>query len=226
MDLLSLIMEIRYRQRTLLVFDDKRQKIFKLITGKDPQNSPSDVIQGAEYRDEPTRTRVLLEENRFAAAVEEDNIDEANKRLFEVIGNIYNEIDYQSNIINRIGVRTQWVSCWNESFASLLNRYKKVFYKPNSLLTKATDIAVHFTLIDESNKINFTTGPMKPQQGQTLLVFKNRNLPHDFIYTDVDYFCENVQTYDLEKIKQFITLSIKFGKDRASETVGLITDVK
>ena len=220
MEILSLILEIRFSKNASLIVDDKRQKLVELIVGEPPKDKPPDAPKiGMVLNDSKTKTRIVVEENRIAISVEQPDIDKAKKRLVEILKIVYDQIGYKDLPVLRIGVRTQWVCPWNDSFTSLLNHFKNIFYTDNSLLKEASDVGIALTFNDGEAKVNYSCGPMKPTQGKTFLVFNDGQLPHDFTFIDVDrYKTEDQKTFDPTSIKMYITDSISYEKSRAEET--------
>ena len=224
MEILSLILEIRFGSKTPLIVDDKRQKLVELIIGKPPKDKPPDTPKiGMALNDVASKTRVIVEESRVAISVEQSDIEKSKKRLLEVLKTIYKQVDYKTSPVWRVGVRTQWICLWKDSFTSLLSCFREKFYANNSLLQEAVDVGIALTLEDGQFKVNYSTGPMKPEQGKQLLIFKDRQLPHDFIFIDIDrYSIDDKKTYEIESIKQFIVDSITYGKSKAEETERLL----
>lgn len=224
METLSLILEIRFSDKTPLIIDDKRQKLVELIVGEPPKDKPPDVQKvGMALNHSKTKTRVVVEENRLAISVEQPDIEKAKRRLEETLEIVYDQVNYKDSPVSRIGVRTLWVCPWNESFTSLLAHFRKAFYKDNSLQKKASDVGIALTFNDGQAKVNYSCGPMKPVQGKGFLIFKDRQLPHDFTFVDVDrYEVETQKTYDVSSIKKYITDSIAYGASKVKETENLL----
>jgi len=224
MEILSLILEIRFSDKTPLIIEDKRQKLAELILGEPPKDKPSDAPKiGMVVNHLKTKTRVVVEESRLAIGVEQSDIKKAKKRLEETLKIVYDQVSYKDSPVSRIGVRTLWVCPWNESFTSLLTSFRKAFYKDNSLLKQASDVGIALTFDDGQAKANYSCGPMKPIQGDGFLVFKGRQLPHDFTFVDVDKYKIEVQrTYDIGDIKKYIANAITYGMDKAKETENLL----
>lgn len=225
MDILSLIFEVRFKQNTPLIKEDKRKRLVEIVIGKKPKKEPPKEISTVEVNHLPSKTRAVIQENRLAIAIEKSDVSQAKERLFELLEDIYREIDYKENSIARIGTRTQWIRPWDGSFTSLMGRYKEIFYQDCSLVEESSDIAIVFTFKDNGCKVNYSSGPMKPDEAKGRLVFKERNLPHDFIFIDVDrYATESPPDNNLRAIKQFISASIEYGLSKANETVEILLE--
>lgn len=225
MDILSLIFEIRFKENTPLILEDKRKKLAKIVMGEEPRKKPPKERMAVEVNHLPSKTRAVIQENRLAIAIEESDASQAKRRLFELLRDIYREVDYKDNPIVRIGTRTQWIHSWDGSFTSLMERYKAIFYQDCSLVEESSDIAIVFTLEDNGCKVNYSSGPMKPEEAKVRLVFKERELPHDFIFIDIDkYATENPPDNNLRAIKQFISASIEYGSSKANETIEILSE--
>lgn len=224
MEILSLILEIRFSKNASLIVDDKRQKLVELIVGEPPKDKPPDAPKiGMALNHSKTKTRVVVEENRVAISVEQPDVEKARKRLAETLKIVYGQVNYKDLPVCRVGVRTLWICPWNESFTSLLSHFRKIFYADNSLLEEALDVGVALTFNDGDAKVNYSCGPMKPTQGESFLVFKDRQLPHDFIFVDVDrYKIVDQKTYDFNFIKKYVIDSITYGMSKAEETKSLL----
>src|SRR5258708_38921698 len=103
--LLLLLLEVRFKDKTPLIEKDNRVEFIEQITGQSVQ-PPANAMQGLDFNHQPTRTRIVLEENRFALAVQIDNESLAKERLFEVLSKIYHDFHYKGSEILKIGVRT------------------------------------------------------------------------------------------------------------------------
>ena len=59
MEILSLILEIRFSKNASLIVDDKRQKLVELIVGEPPKDKPPDAPKiGMVLNDSKTKTRI------------------------------------------------------------------------------------------------------------------------------------------------------------------------
>jgi len=224
--LINLILGIRFSGKTPLIEKDNRVKFVREVTGEEVQ-SPPNVSQGVRVDHKPSKTRVVLEENNLVIIVESEDENSAKQRLFTVLNRTYGDFAYKDNSISRIGVQTRWMEAWNSSFTSLVAKYKEVFYKENVLLSESFDVAVSFTLKDEdSYKVNYVSGPMKPDQGKTLLAFGEVAFPHDFILVDIDRFSDTNLggVNSVSEIKKMVTASLAYGRTKAEQTVGLLTE--
>jgi hypothetical protein len=226
MEILSLTLEIRFKQNTSLTADGKIKKLVEIVTGKSPKEEPPAGTMMVEIGDNPSKTKVIIQGNRIAIAVEQPNASQSKERLIELLKSIYKEVNFEENSIDRIGVRTQWIQEWNGSFTSLMEKYRAVFYQKCSLVNEASDIAVSLTLEHDNYKVNYNSGPVRSNEAkEKWLVFKERNIPHDFILVDIDrYASENVPTNNLIAIKQFILDSIKYGQNKTTETINILTE--
>lgn len=223
MEILSLVFEIRFKQNTPLMVGDKRKKLAEIVIGETPKENPPKETMAMEVNHPPSKTRVIIQENRIVIIVEQPNISQAKERLIKLLGNIYREVDFKENSIARIGTRTQWIQEWSSSFTSLMEKYKDVFYQDCSLVKEASDVAVFLTLKHNGFRINYASGPMKPNEAKERLMFKERNLPHDFIFIDIDRFTtEDTPDNNLGDIKGFILNSIEYGQNKASETINIL----
>lgn len=223
MELLTLILEIRYKQLEVSDVDDKRVELVELITGEKPKKPPGRLAKGMVINHETTKTRVVIEENRIAVSVEKPDISEAKSRLSEVLTFIYRKFPYKDREIIRLGARTNWIWPWSQNFTSLVSRFKEIFYKESSLSANAFDVGLPLIFKEENYRVNYSAGPMKPNQGKSFIIFKNRNLPHDFLFVDVDNFVMDEPIDNrLVNIKNFVTSSIVYGQEKAEETVSLI----
>lgn len=224
MTILGLILEIRFRNKTKLVQDDRRQNIHALISGNQPENPPPDTSAGMNMINTAQRTNVVVEEGRIAIQIEGTDHQVIQRRTLEVLGILYDQADYKDNKIVRIGVRTKWIGTWDQSFAKLYERYKEVFYNDNSILDRSVDIAVNLTLEDNGYRVNFISGPMKPEEGLSQVLFKDRDFPHDFIFVDIDRFdISGSYSNTLASIKRFFNESVKYGKDISEDVYDLLT---
>lgn len=222
MELLILIADIRFKPLEDLSSVDKRVELYKFITGASPTNPPKQTI-GLELDHEPTKTRVVVENDRIALSVEYAAPLRSKKRLFELLSFIYKKFPYGSREIVRLGVRTEWISSWNNNFSSLVNKFKATFYRETPLTNDASDVGLPLIFNSEGFQINFSTGPMKPEQIKSFIRFKNRSLPHDAIFVDIDRFNkENTVNNGIAEIKDVISASIEYGQNKAIQTVSLI----
>ena len=225
--LINLILGIRFSGKTPLVKEDNRSKFIEEVTGQSVPPPPNMPQQGVSVNHNPSKTRAILQENNLLILVELEDEDSAKQRLFTVLSRIYSDFPYKNNSIIRIGVQTRWMQEWNSSFTNLVAKYKDIFYKENSLISEASDVAVTLTLKDENAyKINFASGPMKPEQGKGLSVFGEIDFPHDFIMVDIDRFSETnlKEINSVTEIKKLVTASIIYGKTKAEQTVQLLTE--
>ena len=116
-----------------------------------------------------------------------------------------------------MGARSIWVKQYNNSFTSLLDIYKKSFYRQCSLVKNSQDVAVCLTLKFQNDKVNFTTAPInKKQLASQVLRFK-RNLHHDYALVDIDRFTDNFKN-EQKKITKFLRESLSFAQEKATET--------
>jgi len=224
MEILSLIFEVRFEQKASLIVNDKRQTLIELITGNPPKTKPPDAPQmGMALNHKQSKTRVVTEENRLAISVEFSQIPEVKEQLIKTLDLIYGEIKYKNCSITRIGMRTKWMSAWNRNFTSLLKSFKEQFFLDNSLLQDSSDVGVALTLADNGFKVNYSAGPMKSEQGKLHLIFKKRELPHDFVFIDIDRYKESGEIENsIVAIKGFISDSITYGENKAKETVEIL----
>jgi len=219
MKLLSIIFAIDFVKSQNLVLEKNKADFLKFLsqgsfdTNKLPQ-------LGLDINDEKTRTKVILNEEKIAIAVEHDNIENAKQRLTEVLTYIYDHYSYSEKIISRIGLRTQWQEEWPSSFTKLVTKYKEIFYKKNIIVDSSIDVAVNLTLSDGSYRVNFVTGPMKKDQGEGLLIFKDRQLHHDFVFVDLDRMATSHKN-DLDNIVDFSEKSITYEIMKAKEVMFL-----
>jgi hypothetical protein len=223
-NLLLLILEVRFKHKTPLIEKDNRVQFIEKISGK-PVKQPPNAWQGLDFNYQPLRMRLVLEEERFSISVQIDEEESAQDRLLEMLSKIYRDFQYKNNEIKRIGVRSIWFSDWNSSFTNLVNKYKNIFYKDNTIVSESTDVAVNFILKDKDlYKMNFISGPMKPEQGMDQLIFKDISLPHDFIFVDLDrYKLEGLSNINsAQDIKKVVLESLDYEQSKAKQTVQLL----
>lgn len=221
MELLNLIFEIRFKKNSFnVLLDERKSDIFELVTGEKPKNFPK---EGFRIDHSNSKTVVVIEEDRVAISVEQDDIETAKERLTALLLNIYGQFNFASKEIIRLGARVQFMEPWQSSFTNLVSKYKSAFYSNNSLVEKSSDVALPLTFIDNNCRVNFISGPMKPDQGKGFLVFKERSLPHAFIYVDIDrVLTEGVSKKDISEISQYISDSINYSQEKAQETINLL----
>lgn len=221
--LVTVIFEVRYKNRTPLIVDDKRINIVRQITKEEPSNSPKkNPILGLVLNHSQTKTRVVVEENRIAISVELDNEKESLSRLLESFEIVSNEVAYGGLEIDRLGLRTKWIYPWDGNFTKLLNLYKKNVYRDNPIINESSDIGVALNFEEDNYKVNYSSGPMKPAQAKTLLRFKAANLPHDFIFVDIDRYLENSPSQTFKKLVAFSGDSFDYGRNMANATVSFV----
>jgi hypothetical protein len=174
------------------------------------------------FNHEGTKTVLVMEEGHVAISVESMGVEDSEKRIKEILADIYKNFPFDKKEIARIGVRIQWINEWESSFTKLLSKYKSIFYKDVPILNESSDVAVHLTLKDGACGVNYITGPMKPDQAKMFINFKDRKFPHDFIYVDIDRFLVDTKvSNDINSLNDFISKSVVYSKSKATETISL-----
>jgi hypothetical protein len=223
MKLLSLTLEIRYKNNIQLIeVNDPRQKFIESITDIKVL-PPPELSQGVQHNDIKTKSFVAAEPSRLAIVCEQDNEDKAQERILNILKEAYARFKYKDAQIARVGVKSIWVETWNNNFTSLVKAYKEKFYQQNELLTESDDVAVNLTLKDDGCKVNFVSGAMKPEQGKTFVIFKEIELPHDFIFTLVDKYDEGgIIENKYTSIKEFFLNSTNYGRLKTNQVTELL----
>ena len=201
-------------------------RLFKEITGKktevlDP--AKSNVTGGFNFTDPQSKLTTIVEVNRIAISTEIENNTQEDviKKSLKVL---YSNFEYKELDIQRVGVRTMWVLPYSKSFTDLMTHYKNNFYNSsNPLVSESTDVAVSLSLEDHDNKVNFNSGPMKPEQLKTVFLKFGTNveLPHDFIFADIDRYTTSLTNKETD-LTNYIRDSIEYGSKKMLELEQII----
>lgn len=224
MEVFSFVFALDFKKDTAPVLEKKKADFLDFFSkGKfDKSKLPQ---MGLNVNDVQTKTICILEEQKIAIGLEVNDVEEIKVRVAELLERIYTDFAYSGKEILRIGARVQWMHPWESSFTKLVEQFKNSFYLSNSLVNESSDVAINFTLNDRDSKVNFIAGPMRPEQGKDLLTFKERHLPHDFIFIDVDRYKTTLHN-DVASIKGFIANSIEYSKTKADETINSLIPSK
>lgn len=216
MELLKTIVELRYKDpASQFTFIDG---IIQAVGGMPPTN-PKTVLGGSlQIRLKGRKAFVLVEPQRFGLNFEEEvSQDELIKLTNEV--NSY----MHWNDVSRMAVRTFWIK-EVQSFDELTRKSKEVFFKQNSLLEVAIDIAFPLTFQHGESKVNYNYGPMKKEEAirQWLNFPDQEDLPAYFAFVDVDYFSFPDRIFSRKHFSEFLDTALEFGKEKAELTYSLL----
>lgn len=222
-ELASVILELRFTSSANLIqIKDVRPEILKKITGEKPPEPPKQQISGGlSFNNQRQMLRVVIEPSRIALSVENKNVKEAISIIQNCLKTTYQNTDYQSLKIQRIGARSVWLNQFNSSFTSLLEIYKKKFYQNNPLVSESKDVAVCLTLESSGSRVNFITAPINKKQLEKQILRFERNLNHDYAIADIDVISENLENIE-RVIAEFLKESISYGEKKAQETFNYI----
>lgn len=224
MESINFIFAVNYKGMTPIALEDKKLSFLGAVFGGQPKEIPQ---SGMRFNHAETKTVLVMEEGQIAISVEAMSVEDSEKRIKEILADIYKNFPFDKKEIARVGVRIQWINEWGSSFTKLLSEYKGIFYKDVPILNESGDVAVHLTLKDGGCGVNYITGPMKPDQAKMFINFKDRKFPHDFMYVDIDRFLVDTKIKnDLDSLNDFIGKSIEYSKLKATETVDLFNKNK
>lgn len=216
MKLAKFVLEIRFKEagRPFNWRETLMQSIAGPIPIQQPQNRINEVI---ELTLTDQKAKIVLENTRLILGIEScDDTEELKRLVNKLIERVFNNVDWKKTL--RTGIRTVWLESIEDTFENLVNKLKTKNFISNPITDSAADIAVSFTLVDGSNRINYNAGGMKKEEVAQRYTINTENIPNVALVTDVDYFSETEMNFSKNNIKDFVNTALIYSQNKANQT--------
>lgn len=226
MRLIKAIAEVRYKD--IPPGDDFNKKLQTFV--KTISTSPFPITNlnstsAVQLGDANTKTIKLISPNKSGI---DKFFPESEEEAVTTLVNFLRQVNEVVSIrsITRIGVRGLWIKETSMSMATLVNTYKKKFFKENQLVSSAVDVAISFTIKDERSLVNFNSGPVLKQQ--LIDLFFNPNpttnidIPEKLVLVDYDNFLSKSQNFNTQMIKEFTNNALTKGRQAAEDIANIL----
>lgn len=130
--------------------------------------------------------------------------------------------------LERIGVRSKFCYCYENTFDNLLTNFVTRYYNLTSeaqkiVKAKIVDIGAPLNFEDENGYFNTLCGPMKKNQIREFMTNLNESdLPEISLYYDIDYFKNPSQKMSIDNIVNLIKKFSEISWERYSQIKNLI----
>ena len=219
MESIRVIVELRFK-KPAKKYEFVKEIVNIIAPGKFPSIDP--IKEGTRLAIEEEKTSVILENSRVAISIEQpQDFDAAILKIKNTLTAINGELNWDDLL--RIGVRTYWGKPVSLSFESLCGKFKTHFFKEDTFVSEAKDVAIPLTFDDDGSTINFNFGPMKKEQlAAMMLEFKHDSLPSKLAFVDIDYYSLNPGKYSEEMLSTYLDKAIAFSKEKSEESVSFL----
>jgi hypothetical protein len=227
MNLSKLVVELRFPSSVPDVFKFREKVLSGFIKdiGKVPNTN-----DGIDFLIKSRLLKVFAQTTRAGAEIVIPTSHQyAIDNILKVLKQLSNNL--QLTQIDRIGVRSFWITSSDKSIDDLVSNYKTSFYNSKiHLISGAKDLALVLSLTDRERKINYNSGPLEKSQLLSILDVNNNKygeeatriinlLPNRGILVDFDYFLEKKQKYSTDLLNSFMREAVNIGRQIADDTI-------
>jgi hypothetical protein len=216
MELTTLITEIRYT-KVPNTFQNK-EALLSSIAEKEVRFPSPNVEEKLVLSDNGKNIRLLIGKSRTSFEINQPKTPESAKNTcLGYFDRAQKNLKWENLV--RIGVRSFWIKETKLSLEELIEKVKKTFYKTNTIMGNAVDVAVDFTLKEEQDKINFNLGPMSKEQliAQFLppATFDVSKIPEVFSFVNYDLYTLGSLHYSKELLENYVTRGLEKSRNTA-----------
>ena len=194
----------------------QREAIFESITGEKSKESISP--DGMNINIEKKKTTITIRNNKTSFFIEGiESEKQANTFATYLFNKTKRALDWSE--IQRVGIRTFWISPVRINFFELVRRFKERFFNPDNIIVQnSVDVCALLDFKDNERIATYRVGPMeKTQLEQRFMIFKKGgDFPDQFIFVDVDLGFVDAEAND--DIDDMLRTAINFSKNKALQT--------
>jgi hypothetical protein len=219
MDLLQLIVELRYSERLRLF--RPYAELYRSLTEKELPEKET-PLPGFELNISEKRMLIRVDPTHTAIVLGDvPNIGYCTDNIMAVFRKI-NELVNLPPLV-RLGARSYWIQESEFDFKKLVSTYKQILYKPSSIVEDSVDVGISFKLRDGKCTANVAFGPMELSQLEKMFIFKPAKLPKVVSFLDIDYYLLMEQTEVNEKmLRDFILAGLNYASEQSQKLVSIL----
>lgn len=219
MNLLQLIVELRHAE-PLKLFSPYEQ-LYRSITKKELKGKAV-PLPGFQLDIAEEHIRIVVEPARTAIVMGRiENINICADKIRSVYRKILDITELPP--LKRLGIRSYFSDAVNTSFDNLAAKFKDMLFSSTfmsnaGIASEVTDTGASFTLKDKDYRANIAFGPMELKQLETILVFKQPDLPKVSFFFDIDYYLHLDNTEMNETVlNDFLRRGIRYASEKSQQ---------